>query len=312
MKLLWALVGISLAGLAAFAVTPASTPTGCSKNISFSVAEGGQPVPAVPKFAAKWISDKKHERENPDLCFSQIPDPKLKNYVIVFSTLDSSFDGLIPTAHTYTRTPPPSLNEAVVSNYGGTWDYSYMGLMNTAATSTMDLEYADKNKVLFMRAYNQQGGLISQYRPNRGRSREAMLEGVMADIRNSGQALPQQKPFVAPLSVYYVNCDVDGPPVSTPKVPSPETAQSEPAPKPALQNATIEFWSNPIGADVYVDGLYAGKTPYSQVLPLGEHTISMRKKDYGTWLLRTMVTADKHRILGYLEQKTINIGFGTP
>ena len=60
----------------------------CSKNVSFSVAEDGQPVPAIPKFAAKWISDKKHQKDYSDLCFSQIPDPKAKNYVIVFSTSD--------------------------------------------------------------------------------------------------------------------------------------------------------------------------------------------------------------------------------
>ena len=312
MKLLWVLVAMSLVSPVAFGQTSDSAAPPCSKNVSFAIAEGGQPVPAIPKFAAKWIGDKKHLKDSTDLCFSQIPDPRKNNYVIVFSTLESSFDGLTPTAHTYTRTPPPSANEAVVSSYGGTWDYSYIGAVNTAATATMNLEYADRYKALFIRAYNQQGSVVSQYRPDSTRSREAMLERVVADIRASNQHSPQQKPFVAPLSVYYVNCNVDNPPSEPPKTPLLESAHSEPMSKPAVQSAMVEFWSNPIGSDVYIDTVYVGKTPYSQVLSLGEHTISMRKKDYGTWQRRTVITADRHRVLGYLEQKTVNLGFGQP
>ncbi len=312
MKLICAVVAMSLASPVAFGQTfNAATPS-CSKNVSFSIAEGGQPVPAIPKFAAKWIGDKKHLKDNTDLCFSQIPDPRKNNYVIVVSSLESSFDGLTPTAHTYTRTPPPSANEAVVSSYGGTWDYSYIGAVNTAATATMNLEYVDRYKVLFMRAYNQQGGMVSQYRPDSTRSREAMLEHVVADIRASNQPAPQQRPFAAPLSVYYVNCNVDNPPSEPPKIPVLESAHSEAMPKPVVQNATIEFWSSPVGSEVYIDGVYVGTTPYSQVLSLGEHMISMRKKDYGTWQRKTLITADRHRVLGYLEQKTVNLGFGQP
>lgn len=312
MKLLPAVVAIFLASPVTFAQTPASTSPACSKNISFSVAEGGQPVPAIPKFAAKWISDKKHQKDYADLCFSQIPDPKAKNYVVVFSTSDSSLEGLIPTAHTYTRAGPSSFNEAVTGSYGGTWDYSYVGPATTNATATMSLQYADKSKFLFIRAYNQQGALVARYSSYTKSSRENMLERIIADIHGHSQASPNQRPFVAPLSVYYVNCDVDGPPVETPAVPSLEPARSEPAPQQPVQDATLEFWSSPIGADIFLDGAYVGKTPYSLTVPPGEHTITMRKKDFGTWQRKTQIAAGKHRVAGYLEQKSVTVGFGLP
>ena len=312
MKLLPTLVAMLLVGPVAFGQAPASTSAGCSKNISFSVAEGGQPVPAIPKFAAKWLSDKKHQKDYSDLCFSQIPDPKAKNYVVVFSTSDSSLEGLIPTAHTYTRAGPSSLNEAVTGSYGGTWDYSYAGPATTNATATMSLQYADKSKFLFIRAYNQQGALVARYSSYTTRSRENMLERIIADIRGHSQASPNQRPFVAPLSVYYVNCDVDGPPVETPAAPSLEPARSEPAPQQPVQDATLEFWSSPIAADIFLDGAYVGKTPYSLTVPLGEHTIAMRKKDFGTWQRKTQVLAGKRRVAGYLEQRSVTVGFGLP
>ena len=143
---------------------------------------------------------------------------RTKNYIVIFSTMESSLDGLSPIAHTYTRTPPASETQAVVSSYGGTWDYSYIGAVNTAATTTMNLQYADKYKVLFVRAYNQQGELISRYSPDQIRSRETTLERVILDIRFDKRSIAQQKAVVAPMSVYYVNCNVDEPRVETPKL----------------------------------------------------------------------------------------------
>jgi hypothetical protein len=37
---------------------------GCSKNVSFAIAEGGQPVPAIPKFAVKWIDKMSHQPDS--------------------------------------------------------------------------------------------------------------------------------------------------------------------------------------------------------------------------------------------------------
>ena len=291
---------------------PAIPAPACSKNVSFSVAQDGQPVPAVPKFAAKWISDKKHQTNYSDLCFSQIPDPKAANYVIVFSTSASSLEGLIPTAHTYTRAAPSSLSEGVTGSYGGTWDYSYLGPMTKQATATASLQYADKSKALFVRVYNQQGGLVAQNSLDKAHSRENLLESVIANIRAYSYVSPKQRPFVAPLSIYYVNCDVDGPPTQKAAPPSSEMARSEPAPKAAAQDTSLEFWSSPMGADIFLDGAYVGKTPYSLTVPPGEHTIAMRKKDFRTWQRKMQLSAGNRRVAAYLEQKAITIGFGSP
>ena len=104
---------------------PEPVPVACTKTVTFAIAEGGQPVPAIPKFAAKWIGKAKHVEGFPDMCLAQIPSSKTANYVVIFSTTEASFDGLTPSAHTYTSTGPLSGNFAGVSSYGGTWNYSY-------------------------------------------------------------------------------------------------------------------------------------------------------------------------------------------
>ena len=84
-----------------------------------------------------------------------------------------------------------------------------------------------------------------------------------------------------PLSVYYVNCDVDSPPVETAaaEFPSPsappasapkEVPRDAPMPK-AVPKAVLDIWSQPAGADIALDGAYVGKTPYSLAVPPGEH-----------------------------------------
>ena len=97
--------------------TPASPPEVCTKNVSFAVAEGGQPVPAIPKFAAKWIDKKLQKQDYRSLCFSQIPSSSANNYVVIFSTSEAMFEGLTPSAHTYTSTAPEAGNVTKASSY---------------------------------------------------------------------------------------------------------------------------------------------------------------------------------------------------
>src|ERR1035438_10366809 len=79
-------------------ISPGSGP--CAKNISFAVAEGGQIVSRAPQFTQKWI--KNNQKHYPGLCFSQIPDSTAINFVLVFSTSQSSFNGIFPTVRTQT------------------------------------------------------------------------------------------------------------------------------------------------------------------------------------------------------------------
>jgi hypothetical protein len=78
-----------------------------------------------------------------------------------------------------------------------------------------------------------------------------------------------------------------------------------PAPAPAPVTAPVamvEFWSNPSGADVEVDGQYVGSTYSTIAIAPGEHTITVRKENYGTWQRAIHITAGNVRVAAYLEQ----------
>ena len=294
--------------------TTASAPEVCTKNVSFAVAEGGQPVPAVPKFAAKLIDKKSHQQEYKTLCFSQIPSSSMNNYLVVFSTSEAMFEGLTPSAHTYTSTTPGSAAATAVSSYGGTWSYSYVGMPPPATTTTLDLRRDDKPKSLFVRAYNQQGRLISKYSLGGFFSKEKLVDYVLANILGDAPLPQRQKPMAVPLSVYYVNCDVDSPAVETAKEAPPDTAPpgaagKDSVPKNPAPKAVLDIWSNPAGADISLDGEHIGKTPYSMVVPPGEHMIALHKPEFGTWQRKMQMDAGEHRVGAYLEQKTLALEF---
>ena len=142
--------------------------SGCDKNISFAVAGGGQVVSRVPDFAAKWIS--KNQKKYMGLCFSQVPDPQAANYLLVFSTSESAFNGIYPTVRTNTSTntstTPVSGSGTVTDNYGGMWNYTYDGTATTTTTTTTttheNLPYTDTSNTLYLNSYDQQGRMISQ------------------------------------------------------------------------------------------------------------------------------------------------------
>jgi hypothetical protein len=137
---------------------------GCAKNISFAVAEGGQIVSRVPQFTQKWIQ--KNQKKYSGLFFSQTPNPQATNYVLVFSTSRSSFNGIFPTVVTSTRTnsSPVSGNGTITSNSGSMWNYTYEGTETTTTTTTTpeNLPYTDTTSTLYANVYMQNGALISQ------------------------------------------------------------------------------------------------------------------------------------------------------
>jgi len=142
--------------------------TGCDKNISFAVAGGGQIISRVPAFAEKWIS--KNQKKYTGLCFSQTPDPQAANYLLVFSTSQSAFNGIYPTVRTSTSTntstTPVSGSGTVTDNYGGMWNYTYDGTATTTTTTTTttheNLPYTDTSNTLYLNSYDEHGRMISQ------------------------------------------------------------------------------------------------------------------------------------------------------
>lgn len=144
------------------------TPAACAKNISFAVARDGQVVSRIPAFADKWVS--KNARKYPEMCFSQIPNPQAANYLLVFSTSQSAFNGIYPTVRTSTstntNTTPVSGSGMVTDNYGGMWNYTYDGTVTTTTTTTTttqeNLPYTDTSNTLYLGSYDQHGRLISE------------------------------------------------------------------------------------------------------------------------------------------------------
>jgi hypothetical protein len=93
------------------------------------------------------------------------------------------------------------------------------------------------------------------------------------------------------------SCQLAFPSAPTPPAPAPKD-------HPGSQ-AVLDFWSSPTGADIFVDGGYVGKTPYSLAVTPGQHTISLRKKDFGTWQRKMLVEAGKRKVGASLEQKSL-------
>jgi hypothetical protein len=135
----------------------------CEKNISFAVAEGGQVVPRVPKFAYKWVNKNGHKF--PSMCFSQRPLANTDNYLLVFSTSQDQFNGLFPTVHTTTstNTTPVSGSGTVTDYSGGIWQYTYSGTVTTTTTTTqhLDLPYMDTSNSLYLNVYSGNGYEVS-------------------------------------------------------------------------------------------------------------------------------------------------------
>jgi PEGA domain len=294
-----------------FGQAPVSTAGSCSKSISFAVTAAGQPVAAIPSFAAHWVANEKHQRQYPELCFAQSPDPKARNYLVVFSTEQESFTGLAPTVLKYVDSAPVSEDSTLGAIYGQMWHFTSSPA--AASTSTLNLLHTDTATVLFVRAYNEHGTTIAQFslKDISGwlHTKEKLLERVLGEIQaDSRPATATPAALKASLPVYYVNCNV---PVKS--LASEEPLPVPPAPAaPPVQLATLEFWSDPTGADVYVDGGLVGKTPSSVTVPPGEHTITMRKPNFSPWQRKLQVNDGKRKIAGYLEQKVVTLGSGLP
>jgi PEGA domain len=297
---------------ATFVLGQAPTSGGCGKNVSFAIAENGQPVPAIPKFTLKWLSSKTRQETFGGLCFSQVPSTSETNYIVVFSTNPNAFDGLKASAHTYKASPQ---SDPTASGSGGTWSYAYTGAAPSATTDTLDLRRDDKPKTLVVRAYDQSGRTVSQGNLNSFSSREKLLEKMLSDILKDTPSPETKKYLTSALSVYYVNCDVDGQPVSpsieqpvraslTTAAPAPAVTAPVPPPQPKPE---LQIWSYPAGADVFLDGSYVGQTPYSVEVAPGQHTIDLRKKNFGIWQRRITAMSGTRKIGGNLEQKVLNL-----
>jgi hypothetical protein len=78
-------------------------------------------------------------------------------------------------------------------------------------------------------------------------------------------------------------------------------ASSQAAATPAAQ-ASLSIASNPVGADVEVDGNFVGNTPSTLNLMPGSHQISVKKKGFADWTKTLTVTGGSINLNAELEQ----------
>jgi PEGA domain len=78
------------------------------------------------------------------------------------------------------------------------------------------------------------------------------------------------------------------PATATPGGPSSVAAILVPEP------GTVDFSSDPPGADIFVDGSFAGSTPSTLRIDTGIHSIELRKPGYTTWSRRMVVGPSSH------------------
>jgi hypothetical protein len=96
-------------------------------------------------------------------------------------------------------------------------------------------------------------------------------------------------------------------PASVAATQSASATPTRPPSSPSVQQATVEFWSSPAGADIEVDGKYIGSTPSTVTVQAGEHTITMRKQDFGTWQKTIKVTSGNLRVAAYMQQVGVTL-----
>ena len=70
------------------------------------------------------------------------------------------------------------------------------------------------------------------------------------------------------------------------------------------EQTTIDFTSNPAGADIELDGSYAGSTPSSEAVAPGEHTIKITKSGYKSWERKMKTTVGHINVSAQLEQES--------
>ncbi|MGA9062515.1 MAG: PEGA domain-containing protein [Terracidiphilus sp.] len=91
-------------------------------------------------------------------------------------------------------------------------------------------------------------------------------------------------------------------PTPTAAAPAPSSAAIAQPAAPAL--ASIQFSSNPAGAEITIDGAYAGNTPSLIKLRPGTHSIRITKSGYTPWERSTNISAGESRTIAAALEKT--------
>lgn len=288
----------------------------CTKNVSSAVVSSSGVEPLFPDFVTHWW--KKNAKSYPGVCLSSRPSSTARNYLLVFSTSESYYSGLMPTTHTYTSTSSTtfSVNGSASDQYGNRWNYTGTGDAETTTATTVreNVPYTDRAVGLFARTYDSTGRIIRSdghlYRTRTGgdaansagynigsalsniNARGKMLKSALLAI-TSDQDSPLPAPRAEEVKVQTISA-IQSPPTvavggtaTTSKtengVKASRDAQTDVNSPARMAEATAEISSDPAGADIEIDGGFVGSTPSSVGIAAGEHTVRVSKNGYKQW-----------------------------
>jgi hypothetical protein len=134
----------------------------CKIGVSTVTMTSEGPQDDAPDYFLHWWE--KNAKNYPEFCTTRkdFPIKDGKNFLIAFSSNESSFLGFIPTTRTYTTTSPFNANGTVTNQYGDRWNYTVDGTVMTTTTMQYNAAYQDHDMRLYIRTYNSSGQLIKQ------------------------------------------------------------------------------------------------------------------------------------------------------
>lgn len=268
----------------------------CTESVSSAVATSEGVQLLFPDFAINWW--KKNAENHPGVCLSSKPNPATRNYLMVFSTSERYYSGLMPTTRTYTSTSSTMFNAngSATNQYGDYWNFTATGDAQTTTTTTVNenVPYKDRAVGLFVKTYDSTGRIIRSdghlYRTRTGgdasntfgynmgsalsniNARGKMLNSALLAIENDQDSpLPaaQARPVASPSGGFEVVGEEDPSSNSQPRPPV------EVSPK-----VVVVVGSTPPAAEIEVDGVFMGNTPSELSLDAGLRRIRLLKKGF--------------------------------
>jgi PEGA domain-containing protein/PDZ domain-containing protein len=307
----------------------------CTKNVSSAVVTSTGAEPLFPDFVTNWW--KKNAKNFPGVCLSSKPSSTARNYLLVFSTSQSYYTGLMPTTHTYTNTSSTafSANGSAMDQYGNRWNYTATGDAQTTTATTVNenVPYTDRAVGLFTRTYDSTGRIIRSdghlYRTRTGGDASNTagynIGSALSNINARGKMVKS--------ALLAIVSDQDAPlPVKHSEEASVQTASAIQSPAAAaaattvktdnrggssgdaeenatspvrMVGATAEISSDPPDAEIEIDGNFVGSTPSSVGIAAGEHTLRVSKSGYKSWERTLRSSTGSIRIAATLEPTPI-------
>jgi PEGA domain len=131
--------------------------------------------------------------------------------------------------------------------------------------------------------FNQDGdSIVSHSTMSLGGSVDDACHAIMKDWPEKGMARAAAAANVAPAAA--------GLAAPAPQMRAPELA------------AKLAVSSTPAGADIEIDGAFAGSTPSSLDLSTGEHTVAVKKSGYKDWQRKIKITGGNINLAAELEK----------